>query len=249
MIKKEVCLRKICCLLSIVIVISMVTIPISTYCEGYVREDNCVTTQLIKNDTKNMTVTFSLNNAGKENVYLFKKFISHSVILYYSFESKELMQPYSFENDIAVESGKTVFLTVKYYDMKFYCENCCRLPLGFLENGQMIMFPVVSKVMNGVKQYGPTGAFDCCDRATIKLNKKKYTMKAKKTYKLKATTDPKDNVKITWKSSKPKIVRVDSKGKIKAIKPGKARITASILSGTKKKSCVVTVKKVKKKKK
>ena len=56
--------------------------------------------------------------------------------------------------------------------------------------------------------------------------KKKLTLKKGKTYKLKAKKTP-AKAKLTWKSSKPKIVSVNSKGKIKAKKVGKATITVT----------------------
>lgn len=73
--------------------------------------------------------------------------------------------------------------------------------------------------------------------------KKKLTLKKGKTYKLKAKKTP-AKAKLTWKSSKPKIVSVNSKGKIKAKKVGKATITVTAkYKGTKKKAtCKVTVK-------
>jgi len=46
---------------------------------------------------------------------------------------------------------------------------------------------------------------------------------------------------ITWKSSKPKIVKVDAAGKITALKKGKAKITATV--GGKKQTVTITVKK------
>ena len=80
-------------------------------------------------------------------------------------------------------------------------------------------------------------------RRTIKLNKNKHTIKLKKSYKLKATTNPK-NQKVVWKSSKPKIVKVNKKtGKIIALKLGKAKITATEKKGKVKATCIITVKK------
>jgi alpha-amylase len=77
----------------------------------------------------------------------------------------------------------------------------------------------------------------------IKLNKKKLTLKVKKSYRLKATLKPsgiKDT--LTWKSSNKKVASVDKNGKIKAKKKGKAVITVTTSNG-KKATCKVTVKK------
>ena len=68
-------------------------------------------------------------------------------------------------------------------------------------------------------------------------------MGLKEKVQLKATISPKTaSQKVSWKSSKPKIVYVSSKGVIQAKKTGKATITAYTSNG-KKKSCTVTVKK------
>lgn len=84
----------------------------------------------------------------------------------------------------------------------------------------------------------------------VTLNKKKINLQVGKSRKLKATVKPKNaaNKKITWKSNKPKIAKVNQKGKVTARKKGKCKITASTKNG-KKAVCKVTVKPAKKKKK
>ena len=79
---------------------------------------------------------------------------------------------------------------------------------------------------------------------SVKLDvKSKITLGLKEKVQLKATISPKTaSQKVSWKSSKPKIVYVSSKGVIQAKKTGKATITAYTSNG-KKKSCTVTVKK------
>lgn len=74
--------------------------------------------------------------------------------------------------------------------------------------------------------------------ATIKINKKKVTLKQGKTVKLKIKGTKK---KVKWSSSKKAVATVSKKGVVKAKKPGKAIITAKI--GKKKYKCKVTVKK------
>ena len=72
------------------------------------------------------------------------------------------------------------------------------------------------------------------------LNGGSYALKKGKTIQLKATVLPKKaakTAKIVWKSSNKKVVSVTSKGKIKALKAGKATITVSV-KGTKKKAKV-----------
>lgn len=65
------------------------------------------------------------------------------------------------------------------------------------------------------------------------------------TYQLKATVLPSSaaNKKVKWTSSNESVVKVYSTGKIKGIKAGKAVITCTSLSNSKKATCVVTVKK------
>lgn len=62
----------------------------------------------------------------------------------------------------------------------------------------------------------------------IKLSKKSLLMTVREKAKLKYKAMPKKNIKVSWKSSKPKIVTVSSKGKVKAKKQGKAYITATM---------------------
>lgn len=76
-------------------------------------------------------------------------------------------------------------------------------------------------------------------KVTIKASK--TTVKVKKTIKLKATLTPNkkqasDNV--FWKSSKPKVATVSSKGVVKGVKKGKAKITATATDGSGKKATV-----------
>ena len=80
---------------------------------------------------------------------------------------------------------------------------------------------------------------------SIKLNAKSKSIKAKKSYKLKATVLPKNatNKKVTYKSSNTKVATVSSSGKIKAKKKGKATITVTSKSNPKVKTkCKIVVK-------
>lgn len=77
---------------------------------------------------------------------------------------------------------------------------------------------------------------------SIRLNKKKVSLKKNQTYTLKVTRAPYTTFdKITYTSSNPSVAKVSAKGKIKAVKPGTAKIT--VKSGKKKAVCAVTVKK------
>lgn len=88
---------------------------------------------------------------------------------------------------------------------------------------------------------------------SIKLNKKKVTLKRKQSIKLKIVKIKPFNAtnkKLKWSSSNKKVVKVNSKGKITALKIGKAKIYAKAKDGSGKKAiCKVTVKKSKKKRK
>lgn len=81
----------------------------------------------------------------------------------------------------------------------------------------------------------------------VKLNKSSVTMDVGESLKLKARVLPeKASAKyFSFKSSKPSVVKVGEFGRIWALKPGKATITATTLDGSKKAKCTVTVRKVK----
>lgn len=68
----------------------------------------------------------------------------------------------------------------------------------------------------------------------ITLNKTKVGLAKGKTVTLKATVTPENaaNTQVTWKSSNTKVATVDSNGKVKALKFGKATITATAADGS-----------------
>ena len=87
-------------------------------------------------------------------------------------------------------------------------------------------------------------AFAAGKSSKVKISAKKLTLTVGKSKKLKITGVK--EAKITWKSSNKKVASVSQKGKVKAVKKGKANITATV-RGTKQKSpiklvCKVTVK-------
>lgn len=71
----------------------------------------------------------------------------------------------------------------------------------------------------------------------------RYAMKVGNSKKLKVTVTPKraTQKKVKWKSSNPKVVKVLSNGKIKALKKGTAIITATATDGSKKKDKVKVI--------
>ena len=79
--------------------------------------------------------------------------------------------------------------------------------------------------------------------ASIKLNKKKLSIKAGKTKQLKVKITPSyaTNRQVTWKSSNNKVARVDKNGVVKALRRGTAVIKAVAKDGKKKAVCTVTV--------
>ena len=78
----------------------------------------------------------------------------------------------------------------------------------------------------------------CVDtEAKVQMNRKKLTMEVSKTHTLKIKGV---KGKIIWKSSKPGVAKVNKKGKVTALRKGKATITAK--AGKKLYKCVVTVK-------
>ncbi|MBQ9673490.1 MAG: Ig-like domain-containing protein [Ruminococcus sp.] len=81
----------------------------------------------------------------------------------------------------------------------------------------------------------------------ITLNKTKATLKVKKTLQLKVkkiTPTNANNKAVKWSSSKAKVAKVSTKGKVTALKAGTAVIKATAKDGSKKSaSCKITVKK------
>ena len=78
----------------------------------------------------------------------------------------------------------------------------------------------------------------CVDtEAKVRISRKKLTMEVSKTHTLKIKGV---RGKIIWKSSKPGVAKVNKKGKVTALRKGKATITAK--AGKKLYKCAVTVK-------
>ncbi len=76
----------------------------------------------------------------------------------------------------------------------------------------------------------------------VTLNKKKATLKVKKTLSLKTTLKPSSSTDtLKWTSSDKKVAKVDKFGTVTAVKKGKATITVKTSSG-KKATCKITVK-------
>lgn len=84
---------------------------------------------------------------------------------------------------------------------------------------------------------------------TVKLNKKKLDLYKGKTYTLKTTIVPLslNKEKLTWKSSKPAIASVSSKGVVTGKKKGKTTVTVTAAGGAVAK-CEINVKEIRSKK-
>ena len=74
----------------------------------------------------------------------------------------------------------------------------------------------------------------------VKINSKNFVLSAGGTKKLTAKVTPKKNVykKVVWTSSNKKVATVTSKGVVKGLREGSAKITASAVEGSKKKASV-----------
>ena len=75
--------------------------------------------------------------------------------------------------------------------------------------------------------------------AAVKINKTKATVEVGKTVTLKIT-GAKKGTKIKWTTNKKAVATVSSKGVVKGVKAGSAKITAKV--GKKNYNCTVTVK-------
>jgi hypothetical protein len=94
------------------------------------------------------------------------------------------------------------------------------------------------------KEYSGSFKVKVTDKSpTAKLNKKSITLKVKKSFKLTAKdADKKTALKGKWTTSDKKVAKVNSKGKVTAVNPGRAVITFTPKNkGMKKVTCVVTV--------
>lgn len=74
----------------------------------------------------------------------------------------------------------------------------------------------------------------------VKINAKNFVLSAGSSKKLKATVTPKKNTctKVVWSSSNKKVAKVSSKGVVKGVKDGTAKITAKAADGSGKKASV-----------
>lgn len=77
---------------------------------------------------------------------------------------------------------------------------------------------------------------------SIKFNKKSINLKVKETVKLKVTVKPeKLKKKLTYTSSKKKVAKVNKKGKVTALRAGKAKITVKVKGLKLKSVCSINV--------
>lgn len=96
----------------------------------------------------------------------------------------------------------------------------------------------ITVTVNGKKATVKVSVVDPCTSVKVQSA---LTLKAGKSAKLKVTTTPKTTgQKAAFKSSNKKVATVDSKGKVKALKKGTAKITVTV--GKQKATCTVKVK-------
>lgn len=77
---------------------------------------------------------------------------------------------------------------------------------------------------------------------SVSLNTKKKVLTPGKTFTLKTKVNPSQAANVvTYKSSKTSVATVSSRGKVKALKAGTAKITATTIDGKKKAVCTVVV--------
>ena len=107
----------------------------------------------------------------------------------------------------------------------------------------------VIMILGSLSYIGPAIQAEASGRTLTKLtmSKKKLTINVGQKKNLKATKTPKSSsAKVSWKSSKTKVAKVNNKGVVTGVGKGTATITASAKSGGKtyKAKCKVTVKRI-----
>lgn len=113
----------------------------------------------------------------------------------------------------------------------------CTIKAGNKTGKAKITITLASKLKKVINVTVQKNAVAC---TSIKNVPKKITLNAKKSYQLKPVINPITcTSKAKYKTSNKKIVKVTSKGKITAVKKGKAKIT--VMVGKKKFVCTVTV--------
>lgn len=113
----------------------------------------------------------------------------------------------------------------------------CTIKAGNKTEKAKITITLVSGLKKTINVTVQKNAVAC---TSIKNVPKKITLNAKKSYQLKPVINPITcTYKAIYKTSNKKIVKVTSKGKITAVKKGKAKIT--VMVGKKKFVCTVTV--------
>ena len=114
----------------------------------------------------------------------------------------------------------------------------CTIKAGSKTGKAKITITLVSGLKKTINVTVQKNAVAC---TSIKNVPKKITLNAKKSYQLKPVINPITcTYKAIYKTSNKKIVKVTSRGKITAVKKGKAKIT--VMVGKKKFVCTVTIK-------
>lgn len=125
--------------------------------------------------------------------------------------------------------------------------------IATIENGVVTAKKIGTTIIT-VSSYGyratcKVTVVDTVKLTNITLDKSNITIKEKESTNLNITYTPSNatNKKVTWKSSNTNIVTVDSQGRISAINPGSATITAVSNDGGYVATCKITVEAISKK--
>ena len=78
------------------------------------------------------------------------------------------------------------------------------------------------------------------EAAKVSFSKKTYTIRVKKTKKLQVKNLAKGEKVVKWKVNNPKVAKVNKSGRLKALRVGKVKVTATTNKG-RKFSCLVRV--------
>lgn len=192
------------------------------------------------------TVTCTTNDTGKtaKCVVTVKAVVPTKVTLNKTSGSMNYNQTYQLKATVYPSNATDKSLTWKSSDPSVVYVNSKGV-IQALKPGKSAV--ITCTTVSGKKVAQCTVKVNPIKVTGVKLNKSSGSMKLSQTYTLKATVSPSNatNKAVTWTSSNPKVVTVNSSGTIKAVGTGTATITCKTKDGGYKTACIIQVKSVK----